>query len=129
MKRVWGITFYVSNLKRSISFYEETLGLNKKYEYSNYAGFDCGGVEIGLIPKEKVAHGENIPSVEFLVDNVDTTYQALNKKGVKFLNEPHNKPWGGREARFIDPDGNVLEIMQINWEKYFNAATKGFKKL
>lgn len=129
MKRIWGVTFYVSNLKRSIFFYEETLGLNKKYEYSNYAGFDCGGVEIGLIPKEKVAHGGNIPSVEFLVDNVDAAYHALKKKGVKFLNEPHNEPWGGRKAGFIDPDGNILEITQIDWKEYFNAATKGFKKL
>jgi len=51
IKTVWGITFYVSDLERAKKFYEETLGLEKKYEYSSYVGFECGGVEVGLTPK------------------------------------------------------------------------------
>ncbi|RJS82183.1 VOC family protein, partial [Candidatus Bathyarchaeota archaeon] len=50
IKTVWCVTFYVSDLKRAAKFYEETLGLEKKYEFSSYVGFECGGVEIGLIP-------------------------------------------------------------------------------
>ena len=30
IKRVWGITFFVSDLKRAVSFYEEMLGLASK---------------------------------------------------------------------------------------------------
>ena len=36
---------------------------------------------------------------------------------------------GGRQATFTDPDGNVLEIVQINWEKYFDVSAKGAKKV
>ena len=49
IKTVWCITFYVSDLKKAAKFCGETLGLEKKYEYSSYVGFECGGVEIGLI--------------------------------------------------------------------------------
>ena len=45
IKTVWDVTFYVSDLERAKKFYEETLGLEKKYEYSSYVGFECGGVE------------------------------------------------------------------------------------
>jgi len=48
IKRIWDVTFTVSDLRRAIWFYEEVLGLQKKYEFKDYAGFDCGGVEIGL---------------------------------------------------------------------------------
>jgi len=97
IKTVWCITFYVSDLKRAAKFYEEVLGLEKKYEFSSDIGFECGGVEIGLIPK--LREGEHVaplsPSVEFLVDDVDE---------------------------------NILEIVQINWEKYFSVSAEGAKK-
>jgi catechol 2,3-dioxygenase-like lactoylglutathione lyase family enzyme len=130
IKTVWCITFYVSDLRKAKKFYEEILGLEKKYEYSSYVGFECGGVEIGLIPKPQKEQktSETSPSVEFLVDDVDRTYSELKSKGVKFIKELHDEPWGGRQATFTDPDGHVLEIAQIDWEKYFKVSAKGAQK-
>jgi len=130
IKTVWGVTFYVSDLERAKKFYEETLGLEKKYEYTSYVGYECGGVEVGLIPK--LERGQKVsplsPPVEFLVDDMERVYKELKQKGVKFIKELHEEPWGGRQATFTDPDGNLLEIVQINWKKYFDAAAKGAKK-
>lgn len=130
IKTVWSVTFYVSDLERAAKFYEETLGLEKKYEYASYVGFECGGVEIGLIPRAKKDRGisPTSPSVEFLVDNADKAYNELRSKGAKFTKTLHDEPWGGKQATFTDPDGNTLEIVQINWEKYFDVSAKGAKK-
>ena len=125
IKTVWSITLSVSNLERSKRFYEEILGFNKKYEYSSYVGFECGGVEIGLIPKDTVEIGKDSASIEFLVDNVDKEYRRLVSKGVKFTAKPHDEPWGGRQAVFHDPDGNPLCVTEINWKKYFKASLEG----
>jgi catechol 2,3-dioxygenase-like lactoylglutathione lyase family enzyme len=126
IKNVWGITLYVSDLRKAAEFYEKTPGFNKKYEYSSYVGFECGGVEIGLRPGRKEKRRiEDAPSVEFFVDDVDATFEALRNKGVKFIKDPHDEPWGGRMASFLDPDGNLLEIMQINWKKYFEVSLEG----
>jgi len=93
-------------------------------------GFECGGVEIGLIPKLKKGEriAPNSPSIEFLVDDVERFYNELKNKGVTFIKELHEEPWGGRQAAFTDPDGNMLEIVQIDWEKYFNVSAKGAAK-
>jgi catechol 2,3-dioxygenase-like lactoylglutathione lyase family enzyme len=130
IKTVWCITFYVSDLGKAKKFYEEILGLEKKYEYSSYVGFECGGVEIGLIPKPKGKQkaSQTSPSVEFLVDNVDKVCKELKNKGVKFTKELHDETWGGRQASFTDPDGHMLEIAQISWEKYFGVSAKGAKE-
>ncbi len=48
IRRIWDVTLTVSDLKKSVQFYGEILGLQKKYQFSDYAGLDCGGVEIGL---------------------------------------------------------------------------------
>ena len=128
IKTIWCVTFCVSDLRRAIDFYEKALGLTKKYEYSSYAGFECGNVEIGLIPKEKVEIGKDAAIIEFMVDNVDRFCETMRMKNVDIVEPPHNEQWGGRQASFKDPDGNILEVVQINWEKYFNVATKGAKK-
>jgi len=125
IKTVWSITLTVSNLERSKKFYEDVLGLNKKYEYSSYVGFECGGVEIGLRPKASIEIGKDSASIQFLVDDVDKEYRRLIDKGVEFINEPHDEPWGGRQASFHDPDGNILEITEINWKKYFKVSLEG----
>ncbi len=130
IKTVWCITFCVSNLEKAAKFYEETVGLEKKYEYSSYVGFECGGVEIGLIPKLK--EGQKVspasPSIGFLVDDVEEVYEELKSKRVNFIKELHEKPWGGKQATFTDPDGNILEITQINWKKYFTVSAEGAKE-
>jgi catechol 2,3-dioxygenase-like lactoylglutathione lyase family enzyme len=48
IRRLWDVTLTVADLKESARFYGEVLGLQKKYEFGDYGGFDCGGVEIGL---------------------------------------------------------------------------------
>jgi len=130
IKTVWCVTFYVSDLDRASRFYEETLGLEKKYEYSSYVGFECGGVEIGLIPKptEGQKTCQSSTSVEFLVDDVGKFCSELKAKGVRFVEELHEEPWGGKQASFTDPDGNTLQIVQINWEKYFAVSATGAKR-
>ena len=127
IKAVSCVTFYVSDLKKAVEFYEEAFGLEKECEYSSYVGFECGGVEIGLTPRRKEEEQVSLvsPSLEFMADDVDKVYEHLESKGVKFIKEPHDEPWGGRQATFTDPDGNILEIVQVNWEKHFEASAKG----
>lgn len=130
IKAVWCTTFYVSSLEKAAKFYEETLGLEKKLEYSSYVDFECGGVEIELILKlkelQKISPAS--PSVEFLVDDVKKVCDKLKSKGVRSIKELHEEPWGGKQATFTNPDGNILEITQINWKKYFTVSAEGVKR-
>ena len=120
--RVWDITFTVSDLQRAVEFYGNVLGLEKKYQYSSYAGFDCGGVEIGLRPGNPSGENLDMPCVDFLIPDIDRCYEEMRRHGVRLLKEPHDTPWGGRTALFTDPDGNVLQLVQIDWRRYLKAC-------
>jgi len=99
------------------------LGLPLKYQFPDYAGFDVGGVELGLKTwgeLEPPRKGE--PVVNFLVDDVDRACRELSARGVKFTKGPENTPWGGRIALFRDPDGNTLQLTEIHWKRYFSAC-------
>ncbi|RKX20475.1 MAG: hypothetical protein DRP26_01615 [Candidatus Zixiibacteriota bacterium] len=123
IKRIWDITLTVSDLGRAVSFYENILGLQKKYEFRDYAGFDCGGVEIGLKTwgeLEKPRKGE--PCINFIVDDIDKSYNYLKEKGAYFTEAPKDTQWGARMTTLTDPDGNILQITQVNWGKYLSAC-------
>jgi len=123
IRRIWDVTLTVRDLKRAVEFYENVLGLQKKYEFGDYAGFDCGGVEIGLKTwgeLENPRKGE--PCINFLVDDVDAAYETLKRKGVRIIEGPKDTLWGGRIIVFEDPDGNALQMTEIDWGKYFKAC-------
>jgi len=103
VKRIPHITIGVSDLKKSVHFYQDILGLEKIGEWPAYAIFDIAGVTLGLEPKAKL-------EICLLVDDVDKTYLNLKDKGAKFVTEPKDQPWGGRAATFVDPDGNSVTI-------------------
>ena len=103
VKRIPHITIGVSDLKKSVLFYQDVLGLEKIGEWPAYAIFDIAGVTFGLEPKAKL-------EICLLVDDVDKAYQNLKDKGVKFVTEPKDRPWGCRDATFVDPDGNTFVI-------------------
>ncbi len=123
IKRIWDITLTVSDLKNAIDFYENILGLTKKYEFADYAGFDCGGIEIGLKTWGQLENPrEGEPYINFLVDNIEECYNNLVEKGVNFEQPPKDMVWGGRVAFFTDPDGNKLQLVQLDWKKYFSVC-------
>ncbi|MFX0097492.1 MAG: VOC family protein [Candidatus Hodarchaeota archaeon] len=103
IKKVYHITFPVSDLRKAMEFYENILGLKKTGEWPNYAIFNVGGVQFGLEPDGK-------QEIFLLVDDVDRAYQELKEKGVKFVTKPKDQPWGARAATFTDPDGNKFTI-------------------
>jgi len=107
IKRIAHITIGVLDLKKSVSLFEDVLGLKKIGEWSNYAIFDIAGVSFGLEPKAKL-------QICLLVDDVDKAYKSLKEKGVKFVTEPKDQPWGVRDATFVDAEGNkfVIESFQ-----------------
>lgn len=109
IKRICDVTLAASDPDKAVEFYENVLDLEKKYEFRDYAGFDCGGVELGLRtwggrePRRK-----SEPHIDFLVDDVDAAVKELRNASIEIIDEPTNTLWGGRVAAFADPDGNVL---------------------
>ncbi len=107
------ITLRVSDMDEAKAFYEGALGLPKRWGWPNFVVFDVGGVRFSLAPGGRRGPKEDAPDIEFLVDDVDDTYNVLRGRGVKFLGEPKDQYWGGRTATFLDPDENRFTLVQL----------------
>lgn len=123
---IWSITLTVSDLSQAVEFYENILGLSKKYQFKDYAGFNCGGIEIGMKTwgeLENPRQGE--PCIDLAVKNLDDECRRLAAAGVNFIKQPQDALWGARIAIFQDPDGNILQLTEIDWNKYFTVSRSG----
>lgn len=112
IKGVDYVIYQVKDLKKSIEFYRDTLGLKPLGEPGeSWAEFDCGNVtlDIGTFSYDPKVKGGNNAQVGFAVDDVPATLADLKKKGVTVLYDTYETPvcWG---AAIADPDGNVINI-------------------
>ena len=110
-----------SDVRRSVEFYRDTVGLTFIAEFPpGLAFFQLGATRL-LIEQ----HGES-PSagaLYFEVSDIDAAQSALAARGIRFESEPHlifrddagtfGAP-GGEEwmTFFKDPDGNVLALAE-----------------
>ncbi len=51
-------------------------------------------------------------SISFETEDIQSTYEELNAKGVEFSRPPAKTTWGGVEAMFVDPFGNSFLLQQ-----------------
>jgi predicted enzyme related to lactoylglutathione lyase len=109
------IFYNVTDMKRSVAFYRDILGLKVYGEVGDmWTEFDVGNntLVIGVYGATPVKDGEKGPvSVGLSVDNVEKALEYLKGKGVK-INMPLQDFPPCHMASISDPDGN--EIMLHN---------------
>jgi catechol 2,3-dioxygenase-like lactoylglutathione lyase family enzyme len=120
-----GLTLAVSSVRRSMKFYNETLGFKVIVDGApDFAMVQVGGASgptIGLLAL-KWAVGSRQKRVtpamqagahlEFSSSDVDALYRKLLARGVAFDGPPEDRSWGERSAYATDPDGYTLEFAQ-----------------
>jgi catechol 2,3-dioxygenase-like lactoylglutathione lyase family enzyme len=107
------ISVPVTDMKRSIGFYGETLGLPRVSDDEGWPEFQLGeNVSIYLVDPTNIGRefeGPHTSSVALRVPDVDEARRALEAKGVVFTGETFDTGVC-HMAIFADPDGNRLML-------------------
>lgn len=123
MRKLSIITLGVLDLKRSIQFYKEALGLNQTdYISDKIAFFELDGPQLALFPKEELAKDVGVPNDGqgfrgiTLAQNVASSKEVLVllqkavDAGGSIVKPGQPVFWGGFSGYFSDPDGYLWEI-------------------
>lgn len=117
------VTILVRDQDEALQFYTEKLGLEKKDDipfgddrWLTVAAPQQKDLEIFLGKADSFGmnlmdHVGQAPSWAFNTDNCRETYETLKARGVKFISEPEQKPWG-IQAVFEDLYGNKFSIVE-----------------
>lgn len=108
----------VSDLKKAIKFYTETLGLKllnstEEFGWAELQGKD-GGTVIGLAQASShnpVKAGSNAV-LTFTVDDIEKARQELKQKGLKLVGEVIEVPGHVKTQDCFDSDNNYFQLVQ-----------------
>lgn len=116
---------YVSDVTKSIKFYEEAFGFVRKFisPENDYGELNTGSTTLSFasisLAKSNLKNGFeesnlNKPSFGFEIgittEDVDQTLNTALKAGATIEAEPKKKPWGQTVAYVRDLDGFLVEI-------------------
>ncbi|MGH2582653.1 MAG: VOC family protein [Anaerolineales bacterium] len=127
--RITVLTIGVDDLKKSLEFYRDGLGLKtegivgEEFEYGAVVFFDLeNGSKLALWPRKSLAEdagikesppsatelsmGHNVASKE----EVEVVMAQAKKAGAKIIKPAQNTFWGGYAGYFQDLDGHLWEI-------------------
>jgi lactoylglutathione lyase len=108
---------HVSDMKRSVSFYRDVLGLPLRFESPGWTEFATAGATLALhASKESHAEKDNAHEVPagrcrpgLSVPNLDEFHQRMVASKVPCLQEP-KEVFGARIAQYVDPDGLAISV-------------------
>ena len=129
------ITIGVDDLKRSLRFYRDGLGLptegiiGEEFEFGSVVFIELqGGMRLALWPRKSIAHdsglrlGEASPT-EFTLghnvssrEEVDQVMKQARNAGAVIVKPAQDTFWGGYAGYFQDPDDHLWEVAwNPNW--------------
>jgi lactoylglutathione lyase len=116
IKRVGNVILAVKDLAKSVSFYNEIIGLPIKQQRKSWVDLGSKGALISLHPaSESSPHSgtsiENGIAIGFLVGDIKSSIEELKSKGVKIHREIEEKD-AGKNAVILDPDDYMISLFE-----------------
>jgi lactoylglutathione lyase len=106
----------VTDMERSVAFYEEVLGLKVTLDFGANKTL-TGGLCLQTLETWKefidgaeVAFGGNDAEIYFEEDDFDAFAERLRRLEIRCVHPVREHAWGQRVVRFYDPDGHIIEV-------------------
>jgi uncharacterized protein len=117
------ITLGVSDLEKSVEFYEKGLKWKKSSSSTDkLALFPLGGMLLALYPRKLLAEDATVEDnptgfsgITFSHNaksecEVDEVIEEVKNLGAEIVKPPQKVFWGGYSGYFKDPDGHLFEV-------------------
>lgn len=111
VERISAVTFRVSNMRASVRFYRDVLGMEVLYggERSGFSSLRAKEMDSPILNLELGEAATRWGRLIFYVVDVDESWKHLTDRGLK-PDRPRDAPWGERYFHMRDPDGHELSF-------------------
>ncbi len=119
MKKIDYTIVFVSDMRRSVEFYRDVLGLPLKFESPGWTEFATDSTTLALHSGAKPAEhpaGDHMPAGSchpgFQVEDIEAFHRTMVAKGVRCIRPPKMQDFGAKLAVYADPDGLPISISE-----------------
>jgi lactoylglutathione lyase len=106
------IVYMVDELEKAKNWYSKVFNVKPYYDTPYYVGFNIGGYELGLHPKEKITGKDNGTVLSYWgVENIQKSYKAMIEMGATKHEEPNTVGGDIELASVREPWGNIIGII------------------
>jgi predicted enzyme related to lactoylglutathione lyase len=103
----------VPDLPRAKAWYQELLGIEPYFDEPFYVGFNVGGFELGLHPREEGAEPGPGGAVPYWgVERMAEAWPRALKLGARAVHAPRDVGGGIQVATVTDPFGNSIGLIE-----------------
>jgi lactoylglutathione lyase len=108
---------FVSDMKRSVVFYRDVLGIPLRFETAEWTEFATDGATLALHASKASKPAEDNQEQPgrcrpgLGVPNLDAFHERMVEKGVPCVQEP-TETFGARLAQYLDPDGLPISVSE-----------------
>lgn len=128
LKAITDICILVDDIERTVAFYTDKLDFKLRRRAEGFADFEGPGVILAAWELDHInAHtgvsnlrapkGANKACIAVELESpalLDTLYDELSARGVKFHGPPEDYVWNARCVYFLDPDDTLWELYAWN---------------
>jgi uncharacterized glyoxalase superfamily protein PhnB len=100
----------LTDVAAGVAHYRDVLGFRVNYAQADIGVLDRDAVRVILIARTERHAG--IGTAYVYVENADALHAELRAKGANVQGEPISQPWGLREFRVLDLEGNQITFGQ-----------------
>ena len=108
----------VSDMRRSVAFYSQVLGLPIRFESTHWTEFESGAATLALHLHDPASGSGEVPPLRagqsrpgLTTPDLDAFHERMKQHGVPCAQEPRDT-FGTRIAQYKDPDGLVLSVSE-----------------
>jgi catechol 2,3-dioxygenase-like lactoylglutathione lyase family enzyme len=111
IEKISAITLRVLNMKASVQFYRNVLGMELLYggERASFSSLRANNSEAAILNLEQGDSVRHWGRLIFHVSDVDSLWSHLREKGFD-PEVPRDASWGERYFHMLDPDGHELSF-------------------
>jgi len=113
---VVGVNIWTNHLELLRRFYRDTLCLPLHSDHGDFVAFAFGDIRLNLGLHDAITGPTREPHrimINLGVEDIHNEHRRLTAQGVEFVRPPEQEFWGGWVATFKDPDGNLLQLLQL----------------
>ncbi len=122
-----GTLIAVSDMKKSIQFYEDVLNLKVVNDFGANVMLENGlflqtcDSWKNFIQTDHIQLKNNAYELYFEEADMEAFLESLHQNPITYVHEPLEHSWGQRAVRFYDPDYHIIEVAEE-----INAVVKRF---